>query len=387
MDTVTAGLLLILVAVLLLPFAWRPVEEHLEAFLFAMGLVASGLAGALTRDLVVEALTHPVAITVAVLTAGLLFYALEHRLRGAVGALLRRVPLPALVCAVVAVLGLLSSVITAIIASLVLVEVMRALPLGRGARVSVTVLACFAIGLGAALTPIGEPLATIAVVKLDEDFYYLLRLLGRYAVPGVLAFAVAAAVAAGRSLAGRAAQPAADTAQPARAGSAGSTAAAASVAAAAAAAADPAGWPGAANPSPAHAPPGERGGLREVLGRAARVYVFIMGLVLLGEGFKPLIERYLIPLDSRWLFWLNMISAVVDNATLTAAEIDARMSDQQVRAVLMGLLVSGGMLVPGNIPNIIAANRLRIGSREWARIGVPVGLVGMAAYFLALFLP
>ena len=50
----------------------------------------------------------------------------------------------------------------------------------------------------------------------------------------------------------------------------------------------------------------------------------------------------------------------------------------------MGLLIAGGMLVPGNIPNIIAAGRLKIDSREWARVGVPVGMVMMIAMFVVL---
>jgi len=56
-----------------------------------------------------------------------------------------------------------------------------------------------------------------------------------------------------------------------------------------------------------------------------------------------------------------------------------------VRAVLMGLLISGGMLIPGNIPNIIAANKLTIRSRTWARFGVPLGLVLLVGYFIILF--
>jgi predicted cation transporter len=57
----------------------------------------------------------------------------------------------------------------------------------------------------------------------------------------------------------------------------------------------------------------------------------------------------------------------------------------QIEAILMGLLVSGGMLIPGNIPNIIAASKLRINSTEWARIGVPFGLVVMIIFYVILF--
>ena len=66
------------------------------------------------------------------------------------------------------------------------------------------------------------------------------------------------------------------------------------------------------------------------------------------------------------------------------AEIVPSMQMHQIVAALMGLLIAGGMLVPGNIPNIIAAGKLKIESREWARFGVPVGMVMMIAAFLIL---
>ncbi len=53
----------------------------------------------------------------------------------------------------------------------------------------------------------------------------------------------------------------------------------------------------------------------------------------------------------------------------------------------MGLLIAGGMLIPGNIPNIIAAGKLGITSREWAEVGLPIGLVLMALFFVILFVP
>ncbi len=81
-----------------------------------------------------------------------------------------------------------------------------------------------------------------------------------------------------------------------------------------------------------------------------------------------------------------MISAILDNATLTAAEISPVMDHVTIRSILLGLLISGGMLIPGNIPNIIAAGKLQITSKEWAQFGVPVGLITMLVYFIAIFL-
>jgi len=56
----------------------------------------------------------------------------------------------------------------------------------------------------------------------------------------------------------------------------------------------------------------------------------------------------------------------------------------QIKKILMGLLLSGGMLIPGNIPNIIAAAKLKITMKEWASLGVPLGLVLMVLYFILL---
>jgi len=61
---------------------------------------------------------------------------------------------------------------------------------------------------------------------------------------------------------------------------------------------------------------------------------------------------------------MNMVSAILDNVTLTASEISPAMSMVQIQAALMGLLISGGMLIPGNIPNIISARKLVISSKE-----------------------
>jgi predicted cation transporter len=42
------------------------------------------------------------------------------------------------------------------------------------------------------------------------------------------------------------------------------------------------------------------------------------------------------------------------------------------------------MLIPGNIPNIICAGKLKIKSKEWIAVGVPIGAVAMVVYFVVL---
>jgi len=336
-DFVVAADLVILLLVLVLPLASHRVEQNLEAFLFVMGLIAALAAGVFTRHLIGDALTDPIPITIAVLLSGLLFKWVRRFIGDALVRLRTILPMRVLVGLIVAVLGLLSSVITAIIASLVLVELVSVMRFREEDESRLVVIACMAIGLGAALTPIGEPLSTIAISKLNADFWYLMRLLWPWIIPGIVLLAV---------------------------------------------------WSG-------FRPPAYKGETlteeeaqetyRGVVIRAARVYLFVMALVLLGEGFKPIIDRFIIGLDARLLYWMNMVSAILDNATLTAAEISPQMHVDQIRAVLMGLLISGGMLIPGNIPNIIAANKLKIRSRTWARYGVPLGLVLLVVYFGALF--
>jgi predicted cation transporter len=124
----------------------------------------------------------------------------------------------------------------------------------------------------------------------------------------------------------------------------------------------------------------------EIVVRTLKVYLFVAGLIGLSWGLRPLADQYVSHLPQWLLYWLNSISAVVDNATLTAVEIGPSLKPSQQRSILMGLLISGGMLVPGNIPNIIAAGRLNISSREWARVGLAVGLPLMLACFAVLSL-
>ncbi|MGH7838717.1 MAG: DUF1646 family protein, partial [Candidatus Binataceae bacterium] len=90
-------------------------------------------------------------------------------------------------------------------------------------------------------------------------------------------------------------------------------------------------------------------------------------------------------LDATALFWGNTVSAALDNATLAA--IEARgLADGRVRPALLSMIISGGMLIPGNIPNIICAGALKIRSGEWARIGIPIGLAMLGICFAVFFI-
>lgn len=289
--------------------------------------------------LVEKAILDPLEITFAVLIAGLVFHYGRRRLKGLTDWILNKVQLKLFVFLVVVILGLLSSVITAIIAALLLVEIVSTLKLNRKTQVNLVIIACFAIGLGAALTPVGEPLSTIVIkTKLQEDFWYLFRQIGIYIIPGIVGLGIISMLFIGKK-----------------------------------------------QEAEVVVLVEEIENLKDVGVRALKVYMFVMALVFLGIGFTPIIEWYIKFLSPQILYWVNTVSAILDNATIASAEITKDMTTLQINSALMGLLIAGGMLIPGNIPNIIAANKLRITSKEWATSGVLLGALVMVAYFVTLF--
>lgn len=339
MDFKIIGLIIILLLTLTMPFISKKVEHNLEYFLFAMGLASTIVARVLNGQFLMEVFQNKLIymITGAVLIAGLLFKLLQDYIKGFVDAALKHISLKVFVFILIFALGLLSSVITAIIASLLLVEIVSILPLDKKSKVNIDIIACFSIGLGAVLTPIGEPLATIVESKLKQGFWFLFNDLGIYILPGIIALSILGVyfVAKNTKADGEEAL--------------------------------------------------EEETYKGVFIRAFKIFIFIIALEFLGSGFKVVIDTYVIKLDGRILYWLNMLSAILDNATLAAAEISIRMHPVQIKAVLLGLLISGGMLIPGNIPNIISAGKLKIESKEWAKLGVPLGLIMLIIYYVVLF--
>jgi predicted cation transporter len=359
------GLLIIFIFVLVLPFKVKQIEHNLEVFLFVCGVAALTISGFMTVPgettgwslaIIEEALLAPLQITTVfgipvgivqiVLLVGLLIYWLHHRLESAIITMVDRFPLQTIVFSLIVVLGLFASIISAILAAIILVEIVNALPVVKKAKVEITVVACFSIGLGAGLTPLGEPLSTIVISKLsgapyNAGFLFLFDHLAVYILPAVIALGFVGVFLFNRSHTG-------DTKLECII---------------------------------------ERESITEIVVRAGKVFLFIMALIFLGEGFKPLILEYIIWIPSAGLYWVNIVSAVLDNATLAAAEIGPVLSLQQIVSALMGLLIAGGMLIPGNIPNIIAACKLGITSREWAEVGLPLGFLLMGIFFVILFIP
>lgn len=100
--------------------------------------------------------------------------------------------------------------------------------------------------------------------------------------------------------------------------------------------------------------------IKDVITTAVKFYVFIAALVLLDEGFKPIILEYFTSIPLIEVYWINTISAILDNATLAAAQIGPFLNEFQIKSALMALLISGGMLIPGSIANIVSAGKLDI---------------------------
>ncbi len=347
---IALGLTVILLLVLILPFKVRVIEENLEPFFLVMGILAVTISGLWSYELVIEALREPVwlpntpipiGIFQVVLIAGLAIHKFNRQIYSAILNLLRKIGVRAFTFIMVVLLGLISSIISVIVTAVILSEIALTLPLDRKKKVEFVIIACFAVGLGAALTPVGEPLSTIAVSKLKgepyhADFFFLLNLLGIYVISGVIALAIYGAYRIGSVSAESVEIPRYEES------------------------------------------------LRSVVVRAIRVYMFVSALILLGKGLSPLAVWYFSKVPPEGLYWLNTISAILDNATLVAVEIEPEMSLMQIKSALISLLISGGMLIPGNIPNIVSAGRLKIRMNEWAKKGVPIGVVLLTVYFAIL---
>jgi predicted cation transporter len=347
---IVVGLVIIALMVLVLPFKVKLIEHNLEVFFLVMGIAAVTVSGRWTLDLVIEALKSPVVIGSlpigifqVVLVFGILIHVFYKQFSRGVLGLANKLSMRVFIFILILVLGIFSSVISVIVTSVILAEIVAALPLKRNDRIKLVVITCFAVGMGAVLTPLGEPLSTILVQKLsgapyNAGFTFPIAHFSIYVIPGVIAAAVFGALWIGRK-----------------------TSVTENVEL-----------------------PEYTETIRTVVMRAVKVFAFVAALTLLGDGFTVLIKWFFTGIPSFALYWINIISAVLDNATLTAIEISSDMAIAQIISIIMGLLIAGVILIPGNIPNIVAAGRLKISMKEWAVLGIPIGLVMMVVYFAAL---
>jgi predicted cation transporter len=312
----TLQTLIIVAALLAGPLALAPLERNLEPYVLVLGMIAVTLGRQWEPQLLRKVVMEPLPITLTVMAGGLLFHVFRPALDQGFSRMRSRLPRPLLIGFLVLSLALLSSVVTAVVAALMLVEAVALLGLGPMKRTQIVVLGCFAIGLGSALTPIGEPLATLASSEMNLPFGGLSRLLAHWVLPGVVAVSVLSAFCARGQY-------------------------------------DSIGDGSHVQERPAQA-----------VMQGIRIFAFVAGLILVGEACAPVASRYVGMLSNTSLFWANIISSSLDNATLVVIEFH-QIEPARARAALLSLLVSGGMLIQGNVPNIVCGEQfLKIRSSD-----------------------
>ena len=350
METMTSAplwvnILLGIIAINLLvwPLTWRWAESHLELFLLGIGAAAVTVSGGWSVDFIYQTLQYPVNVAFIVLVVSVIFNNYSRYIFRVLFAFFKRVEPRYSFAVLVLGLGVMSSLVSVTVSALLLAEVLKVVNLEHKATVRITVFACYAIGLGAVLTPLAEPMGLVINNALSgpphqADFFFLLRHFAGWVLPVIALLAAAAGYSARRAGAGLQMYIREDK---------------------------------------------ETYG--SVLRRTLHVYMFVAALHLISTGLRPLAQSTIAHLGGKVLFLANAVSVIIDNATLAAIEIVPSISSQDLTYMVLGLAAFGSMLVQGNLPNIVAAEKLGIKSREWAAIAVPTGLVLMGGYFLALW--
>lgn len=340
------GFAVYFLAVLLLPLISKKVEENSEIFYFLAGIMAVGLAILTGESIGTREIIG--AFEVPVMTAGLPIGIIQIMLIG--GSILRfrfiqierlaekmteKVGSKGLIFLIVLFSGLLAPLATVFVAAVLAGELISILQVSRELKIKIAVISCFSMGIGSSLTPIGEPLAAIAIAVVGGNFFFLFDLLWLYIMAGIVAVAVISLFFRDKK----------DGIQEEEIPES----------------------------------------IKEILERTSKVYVFIVGLVLLGRGMS-ILAPFFASVSPVVVYWLNLVSAFIDGGALVPIEIGPLSDLFQIKSAVMSLLVAGVMLVPGSIPNIIVATRLGISNKEWAKIGVPLGFAMMLGYFVWLFL-
>ena len=190
-----------------------------------------------------SALREPIELTAAVLVFGIVFRLSRARL-DRVSAATRIFGQRWLCFALTIVLGLLAGFIAGSRGGTRVRGSYSLLKMDRSSEVAATVLGCFAIGLGAVRRP-GDAASTLVLAALHADFFYLARLLGPFVIVGIILVAI------------------------------------------------PTLFLREENGDSALQLVPESDSLAPVLIRAGKVYIFIVGLVGLSAGLRPMADAYL----------------------------------------------------------------------------------------------
>ena len=287
METIVAStpwwinaLLGIVVANLLVwPLASRWVESHLDIFLLMVGAAAVTISGGWSVDFIYETLQYPVNVAFIVLVVSVIFNNYSRYIFRVLFAFFRKLEPRYSFALLVFLLGITSSLVSVTVAALVLAEVLKVVNLERLSTVRITVFACYAVGLGAVLTPLAEPLGLIINNALTgaphfADFFFLMRHFFVWIAPAILLLSAAAGYSA------------------------------------------------------RHAGTTMQMHIREdketygsMLRRTWHIYMFVAALNLISAGLRPLAQSTITHLGGKVLFLANAVSVIIDNATLAAIEI------------------------------------------------------------------
>ena len=333
---------ILVIGLLVCPLTIRWVESRLELFLLAVGVAAVTVSGEWSFSLLHHALQAPVNVAFIVLVVSVIFNNYSRYIFRILFGLFRKLEPRYSFAALVFLLGMTSSVVSVTVSALLLAEVLKVVKLEHSAMVRITVFACYAIALGAILTPMAEPMGLVIKSALSgpphrADFFFLLRHFWAWIMPAVVLLSVAAGYCARRAGAGLQMYIRED-----------------------------------------------KETYSSVLRRTWHIYVFVGALFLISTGLRPLAQQIVTQLGGKILFLANALSVIIDNATLAAIEIVPTISQTDLVYMVIGLVAFGSMLVQGNLPNIVAAEKLDIKSREWAGVAVPTGFVLISVYFLLL---
>ena len=335
---------LVVLNLLVWPLKSKWVENHLELFLLILGAAAVTISGMWSKEFIYDALNSPVNVAFIVLVVSIIFNYYSRYIFRVLFILFRFFEPKYSFAILVFLLGITSSVFSVTVAALVLAEVLQVVNLEREQTVKVTVYACYAIGLGAVLLPLAEPLGLVIYKELaagphQADFFFVLKHFFWWTMPAISLMALAA----GYTVRNANAQVELHIRE-------------------------------------------DKEDTRSMLRRTWHIYLFVAALTLISTGLRPFADATIARLSGKILFWANSVSVIIDNATLAAIEITPDVTIPNLMYMVIGLAAFGSMLIQGNLPNIVAAEKLGIKSREWARVAVPTGLVLMSGYFVALWI-
>lgn len=335
---------LVVLNLLVWPLKSKWVENHLELFLLIVGAAAVTISGLWSKEFIYQTLNSPVNVAFIVLVVSIIFNYYSRYIFRVLFILFRFFEPQYSFAILVFLLGITSSVFSVTVAALVLAEVLQVVNLEREQTVKVTVYACYAIGLGAVLLPLAEPLGLIIYNELaagahQADFFFMLHKFFWWIIPGILLMSLAA----GYTVRNANAQMELHIRE-------------------------------------------DKEDTRSILRRTWHIYLFVAALNMISTGLRPFADSTIAHLNGKILFWANSVSVIIDNATLAAIEVTPDVTIPNLMYMVIGLAAFGSMLVQGNLPNIVAAEKLGIKSREWARVAVPAGLVLMGGYFVALWI-